>query len=115
MDIGATSPLNGQAIWLLSTELPIAPRSRWSRSRRRALLASSPAPRWQSLALPSSRNNRKTQVWLLNRLGGGATHLADTPQGVDDFEWSPDRTRLVLILRDPKPEDLEAAKDKDKD
>src|SRR5207249_1919621 len=28
---------------------------------------------------------------------------------------SPDSTRLVLILRDPKPEDLEAAKDKDKD
>src|SRR5207247_9615623 len=54
-------------------------------------------------------------VWLLNRLGGEATHLTDTPQGVDDFEWSPDSTRLVLILRDPKPEDLEAAKDKDKD
>src|SRR5439155_324096 len=48
-------------------------------------------------------------------IGGEATHLTDTPQGVDDFEWSPDSTRLVLILRDPKPEDLEAAKDKDKD
>src|SRR5213596_2394576 len=79
---------------------------------------SSSHPRWSPdgkyLAFLSSRNNGKTQVWLLNRLGGEATHLTDTPQGVDDFEWSPDSTRLVLILRDPKPEDLEAAKDKDK-
>src|SRR5437899_8331533 len=67
------------------------------------------------LAFLSSRNNGKTQVWLLNRLGGEAAHLTDVPQGVDDFEWSPDSTRLVLILRDPKPEELEAAKDKDKD
>src|SRR6266436_2694867 len=75
-------------------------------------------PRWSSdgkfLAFLSSRNNGKTQVWLLNRLGGEAARLTDTAQGVDDFEWSPDSTRLVLILRDPKPEDLEAAKDKDK-
>ncbi len=79
---------------------------------------SSSHPRWSSdgkfLAFLSARNNGKTQVWLLNRLGGEAARLTDTAQGVDDFEWSPDSTRLVLILRDPKPEDLEAAKDKDK-
>jgi len=80
---------------------------------------SSSHPRWSPdgkfLAFLSSRNNGKTQVWLLSRLGGEAAHLTDIPQGVDDFEWSPDSTRLVLVLRDPKPEDLEAAKDKDKD
>ncbi len=80
---------------------------------------SSSHPRWSPdgkyLAFLSARNNGKTQVWLLSRLGGEAAHLTDIPQGVDDFEWSPDSTRLVLILRDPKPEDLEAAKDKDKD
>jgi dipeptidyl aminopeptidase/acylaminoacyl peptidase len=79
---------------------------------------SSSHPRWSSdgklLAFLSARNNGKTQVWLLNRLGGEAVRLTDTAQGVDDFEWSLDSTRLVLILRDPKPEDLEAAKDKDK-
>ncbi len=79
---------------------------------------SSSHPRWnfdgKFLAFLSARNNGKTQVWLLNRLGGEAARLTDTAQGVDDFEWSPDSTRLVLILRDPKPEDLEAAKDKDK-
>src|SRR5437667_1568330 len=73
------------------------------------------SPDGKYLAFLSSLNKGRTQVWLLNRLGGEATHLTDTPQGVDDFEWSPDSTRLVLILRDPKAEDLEAAKDKDKD
>src|SRR5947207_8504292 len=103
---------NEQRLWMVSTHggdpIPLT-----------AEVVSSSHPRWSSdgkyLAFLSARNNGKTQVWLLNRLGGKAAHLTDVPQGVDDFEWSPDSTRLVLILRDPKPEDLEAAKDKDKD
>src|SRR5947207_11092294 len=103
---------NEQRLWMVSTHggdpIPLT-----------AEVVSSSHPRWSSdgkyLAFLSARNNGKTQVWLLNRLGGEAAHLTDVPQGVDDFEWSPDSTRLVLILRNPKPEDLEAAKDKDKD
>jgi dipeptidyl aminopeptidase/acylaminoacyl peptidase len=102
---------NEQRIWMISTHgrEPIA---------MTAEGVSSSHPRWSPdskyLALLSARNGGKNQVWLLNRLGGEAVRLTDIPQGVDDFEWSPDSTRLVLILRDPKPEDLEAAKDKDK-
>ena len=103
---------NEQRLWMTSTHggepIPMTAEG-----------VSSSHPRWSPdgkfLAFLSSRNNGKTQVWLLNRLGGEAAHLTDIPQGVDDFEWSPDSTRLVLVLRDPKPEDLEAAKDKDKD
>jgi dipeptidyl aminopeptidase/acylaminoacyl peptidase len=80
---------------------------------------SSSHPRWSPdgkfLALLSARNGGKNQVWLLNRLGGEAVRLTEVAQGVNDFEWSPDSARLVLILQDPKPEDLETAKDKDKD
>jgi len=80
---------------------------------------SSGQPRWSPdgkfLAFTSARNGAKNQVWLLNRLGGEAVRLTDVAQGVNDFEWSPDSARLVLILQDPKPEDLETAKDKDKD
>src|SRR6266566_9848928 len=102
---------NEQRLWMVPTHggdpIPMT-----------AEAVSSSHPRWSSdgkfLAFLSARNNGKTQVWLLNRLGGEAVRLTDTAQGVDDFEWSPDSTRLVLILRDPKPEDLEAAKDKDK-
>jgi len=79
---------------------------------------SSGHPRWSPdgkfLAFTSSRNGGKSQVWLLNRLGGEAGKLTDIAQGVGDFDWSPDSTRLVLVLQDPKPEDAEAEKDKDK-
>jgi len=77
---------------------------------------SSSHPRWSPdgkyLAFLSARNAGKTQVWLLDRRGGEAQKLTETVQGVNDFEWSPDSTRLVLNLQDPKPEDAEAAKDK---
>jgi dipeptidyl aminopeptidase/acylaminoacyl peptidase len=78
---------------------------------------SSSHPRWSPdgrfLAFLSARNEGKAQVWLLNRIGGEAQRLTDTPQGVEDFAWSPDSRRLVVILRDPSPEELEAAKNKD--
>jgi dipeptidyl aminopeptidase/acylaminoacyl peptidase len=81
-------------------------------------------PRWSPdgkfLAFLSSRKNAdgddgKTQVYLLNRQGGEAQRLTDTIQDVEDFAWSPDSKRLVLILRDPSPEEIEAAADKGKD
>ena len=79
---------------------------------------SSDHPRWSPngklLAFLSSRkdsdgNEGKNQVYLLNRLGGEAQRLTSTPQDVDDFAWSPDGRRLALILRDPSPEEMEAA------
>lgn len=75
---------------------------------------SSSHPRWSPdgkyLAFLSARNEGKTQIWLLNRQGGEAQKLTDTPQDVDDFAWSPEGKRLAVILRDPKPEELEEAK-----
>jgi len=102
---------NEQRLWMVSTRggdaIPLTAEG-----------VSSSHPRWSPdgkfLALLSARNGGKNQVWLLNRLGGEAVRLTDVAQGVNDFEWSPDSTRLVLILQDPKPEDLETAKDKDK-
>src|SRR5712672_2743901 len=80
---------------------------------------SSSRPLWSPdskyLAFLSARNECKTQIWLLNRSGGEAQHLTDTPQDVDDFAWSPDSTRLVVVLRDPSEEELDAAKTKDKE
>src|SRR5579863_1400619 len=103
---------NEQRLWMVSTRggdaIPLTAEG-----------VSSSHPRWSPdgkfLALLSARNGGKNQVWLLNRLGGEAVRLTDVAQGVNDFEWSPDSARLVLILQDPKPEDLETAKDKDKD
>src|SRR5207248_3011629 len=63
----------------------------------------------------SARNEGKTQVWLLNRAGGEAQRLTETAQDVEDFNWSPDSSRLILVLRDPSEEELEAVKNKNKE
>lgn len=80
---------------------------------------SSSSPRWspdgKSLAFLSARNEGKSQVYLLNLHGGEAQRLTDTIQDVDSFAWAPDSHRLVLVLRDPSPEELEAAASKGKD
>ncbi|HVH70023.1 MAG TPA: S9 family peptidase, partial [Candidatus Dormibacteraeota bacterium] len=70
------------------------------------------SPDGKSIAFLSARDGGKTQVWLLPRYAGEAERLTDTPQDVEDFAWSPDSRHLVLVLRDPNPEELEAAKEK---
>src|ERR1700674_1923642 len=69
------------------------------------------SPDGRFIAFLSARGEAKTQVWLLNRLGGEAQHLTDTPQDVEDFAWRPDGRRLVLVLRNASPEELETAKE----
>ncbi|HEV2400472.1 MAG TPA: S9 family peptidase [Candidatus Sulfotelmatobacter sp.] len=76
-------------------------------------------PRWSPdgkyLAFLSGRNEGKTQVYLLNRQGGEAQKTTETVQDVEDFAWSPDSKQMALVLRDPKPEDIEEAKEKKDD
>jgi dipeptidyl aminopeptidase/acylaminoacyl peptidase len=85
---------------------------------------SSEHPRWSPdgkfLAFLSSRKDAdgdegKAEVYLLNRQGGEAQRLTETVQDVEDFAWSPDGKRLVLILRDPSPEEIEASANKAKE
>ena len=80
---------------------------------------SSSHPRWSPdgkyLAFLSRRSEGKTQVWLLNRTGGEAQQLTEAIQDVEDFTWSPDSKRMVLLLKDPSPEELEEAKTKAKE
>ena len=47
-------------------------------------------------------------------MGGEAQKLTEAIQDVNDFAWSPDSKRLVLVLQDPSPEELEEAKTKKK-
>ena len=56
----------------------------------------------------------KKQVWILNREGGEAQQLTDTVQDADSFAWSPASDRLVLVLQDASPEEIEAAENKAK-
>jgi dipeptidyl aminopeptidase/acylaminoacyl peptidase len=79
--------------------------------------ANSTHPRWSPdgkyLGFSSERGNEKKQVWLLPRGGGEAEQLTNTVQDVNAFEWSPAGERMVLVLQDASPEDLEAAKKKE--
>jgi len=75
---------------------------------------SSSSPKWspdgKHLAFLSSRGEgAKTQVWELYLGGGEAQQLTETIQGVSSFEWSPTGGRMVLVLHDPSPEDLDGA------
>jgi dipeptidyl aminopeptidase/acylaminoacyl peptidase len=58
--------------------------------------------------------DKKKEIWVLNREGGEAQKLTGTIQDVDAYEWSPSGDRVVLELQDPSINELEAAKDKDK-
>ena len=47
-------------------------------------------------------------------MGGEAQQLTKIKQGVSGHEWSPDGKRLLLSIRDPKPEELTKDKKDDK-
>jgi dipeptidyl aminopeptidase/acylaminoacyl peptidase len=102
------SDKNEQRLWMVPTAggdaIPLtaegtsSSHARWS-------------PDGKFIAFLSERGESKTQIWLLNRLAGEAQRLTGTAQDVEDFAWSPDSRRLVLVLRDPSPEELEEAKE----
>jgi dipeptidyl aminopeptidase/acylaminoacyl peptidase len=76
------------------------------------------SPRWSPdgryLAFLSARDGKKDQVYLLDRRGGDALMITEYKTGVSSFAWSPDSTRLALVVPDPDPNDPDPDKD-DKD
>lgn len=64
--------------------------------------------------LAAKGEEAKTQVWTSNRMGGDAEQLTKVPQGVAGHAWSPVDNRLVLLIADPKPEELTEDKEDDK-
>jgi len=76
-------------------------------------------PRWSPdnkfLSFLAKKNkDEKTQVWTSNRMGGDAEVLTKIPQGVSSHEWAPVGNKLLLIITDPKPEELTKDKEDDK-
>ena len=96
--IWMVSTAGGEAMPLTATGVSSS-HARWS-------------PDCKSIAFLSARDGGKTQVWALPRRAGEAERLTDTPQDVEDFAWTWDSRRLVLVLRDPSPEEIQAAKEK---
>lgn len=75
-------------------------------------------PKWSPnnkyLSFIATKPEGKPQVYTLNRLGGDAQKITTIKQGVSGFEWSPDGKKLLLSLKDPKPEELTEDKEDDK-
>src|SRR5438105_8365030 len=67
------------------------------------------SPRWSPdgryLAFLSGRDGKRTQVYLLDRRGGDAQQLTDYKTGASAIAWSPDSSRLALLVSDPDPDD----------
>jgi dipeptidyl aminopeptidase/acylaminoacyl peptidase len=69
------------------------------------------SPRWSPdgkyLSFLSSRPGedpekvKGTQVWVMDRRGGEARQLTRFKEKIEDYAWSPDSTRLALVLRNP--------------
>lgn len=65
-------------------------------------------PRWspdgRQIAFLSSRGGDRTneadQLWLLDLAGGEAERLTQFRTGIQDFAWSPDGRRVVLVMTD---------------
>jgi len=60
------------------------------------------SPDGKYLAFMSDRSD-KNQVWVLPVSGGEAFRITDVKQGISSFEWSPDSTRMALVIQDPDP------------
>ena len=62
----------------------------------------SPDGEW--IAFLSSREGGHEQVFLISRRGGEAVKLTDYEADVSDLAWSPDSTRLALVVSDVDPD-----------
>ncbi|MDD3721630.1 MAG: S9 family peptidase [Lutibacter sp.] len=91
----------GDAIAMTSKEFYSASDPKWS-------------PDNKYLSFLAALPEGKTQVWLLNRNGGDAQQLTKIKQGVTGYEWAPEGKRLLLSIKDPKPEELTMDKEDDK-
>ncbi len=104
----STANKNDSDVWM----------ARWDGSRQVRLTStpeSESRPRWSPdgkfLAFTSARQGAKGgQVWLLDRAGGEAVKLTNVKGGVGDFAWSPDATKLVLVMTDLDKDEADTTK-----
>jgi dipeptidyl aminopeptidase/acylaminoacyl peptidase len=62
----------------------------------------SPDGRWLSFLSGRQAEDEESgdQLWLLDRRGGEAERVTEVKAGIEDYAWSPDARRLVLVISD---------------
>jgi dipeptidyl aminopeptidase/acylaminoacyl peptidase len=82
-------------------------------------------PRWSPdnkyLSFLSSRNDGEEkdddkdveQLWLLNRLGGEAKKISNVKGEIQDYFWSPDASKILLVMKDQDFSDTAKSKVRD--
>lgn len=75
----------------------------------------SPDGKWLTFTAAKGGDDAKSQVWKLDLRGGESQQMTKVKQGVSGYEWSPDGKRLLLLIKDAKPEeDADGKEKKDK-
>lgn len=57
-------------------------------------------------------STENTQLWLMDRRGGEAKQFTKVKQDLEGYEWSPDGTKVVLVMKDEDPEEKKKPKTK---
>ncbi len=56
------------------------------------------------LGVRGTDKDTENQVWTLDLRGGEAVQFTNVPQGVNSYRWSPDGTKMALVIKDAKPQ-----------
>ena len=66
-------------------------------------------PQWSPdgkyLSFTASKDEGKSQVWVLNRNGGERQQLTHVEQGIKDYAWGPDGQQLALVIKEMSAEE----------
>jgi dipeptidyl aminopeptidase/acylaminoacyl peptidase len=69
------------------------------------------SPDGKYLGFLSSRESKSgSQLWLMDRRGGEGNKLSDIKGNLGDYAWSPDGSKVVMVIEDPEYKDKEAPK-----
>ncbi|MDT3401516.1 S9 family peptidase [Mucilaginibacter terrae] len=69
------------------------------------------SPDGKYLSFMSSRaDSKNSQVWVIDRRGGEGRKLTNIKGNINSYAWSPDATKLLMVITDPEFNGKEAPK-----
>ena len=108
---GEKSEYNSQ-IWIAATDGAF--NVQYTRGEKSAM-APQFSPDGQKVAFLSNREGDKMQVFMMRLMGGEPEQITTEKSGVSSFKWSPDGTKIGLVMKDPDTEEEEKQKKEKRD